>query len=147
MRCNIGRFPIIHSYGGLHADLDTSLNCTMYEQARFAVCEVNRVASRGCQSKWKRLSAKKPKRELDMEIIIGCKGHPVFPRWLERIQTEIANKDYSLEGSHWYTAQMRYVYYTTGPRNMRKCLVACTVVCPGCGKDGNGPLPPALRCR
>ena len=120
MRAVIGRLAVIHHYGGLYADLDIMPNRGWYARTDFAL---TRVQVRNKRLAAKRRTARKTATTvLEMEVIIGAKGNPVFTDWLAHIQAEIACKDYSRDGSFWHYARMRYVYYTTGPLSMRKFL-------------------------
>ena len=130
MRCDIGRIAILHSYGGLYADLDTHPNRAWYAQAELALQRVRKSdsASAARPSKKKRLSANKrlsAKSEqtfLDMEVIIGSAGNRVFVDWLDYIRNQIAGKPYADKTSFWYNAKMRYVFNTTGPYSMNRFL-------------------------
>ena len=57
---------------------------------------------------------------LDMEVIIGSAGNPVFLDWMENMQEQIARKPYKNKSSLWVTAKMRYIFHTTGPYDMNK---------------------------
>ena len=124
MRCDIGRIAIIHSYGGLYADLDTQPNRAWHEQVDLAVARVSVPKDKASAKKAARLSAKQRQAPLDciprleMEVIIASAGNPLLLEWLERMREEIAPKPYEARSSFWHLARARYVHHTTGPRSM-----------------------------
>ena len=128
MRCDICRIAILHTYGGLYSDLDVLPNRSSYEQASLALPRVQVLKKRKSAAMKNELSAKKETTcvkahtYLEMEVVIGEQGNPVFIRWLEHIQREIECKPYAKKNSFWYQARMRYVYNTTGPRSMARFL-------------------------
>ncbi len=151
MRCDIGRLAILHSYGGLYADMDTLPVRARFPQTDLSVSRVDlaahrrRSAAARSQRRWgaerraakenilRSLHGKQPKRKqpcfsrkhkffLEMEVIISSKHNPVLLRWLEHMKLEIASRDYSAESSWWRKAKMRYIYHTTGPLCMRRFL-------------------------
>ena len=140
MRCDIGRIAILHSYGGLYADLDTYPNRAWYAQAELALQRVTYYKSESASAIRKSARppakiARLPKRAwranlhgsqacvaLDMEVIIGAAGHHVFVDWLNYIDTQIQCKPYADTRSFWYAAKMRYVFQTTGPYSMNRFL-------------------------
>ena len=134
MRCDIGRIAILHSYGGLYADLDTHPNRAWYAQAELALQRVHycksdsasatRLSAKrlSAKSEQTRLSAKSEQTVLDMEVIIGSAGNRVFMDWLNYIRNQIAGKPYADKSSFWYAAKMRYVFNTTGPYSMNRFL-------------------------
>jgi hypothetical protein len=63
---------------------------------------------------------------LDMEVIIGRQGNPVFGLWLDHIHTSISTKNYTSATSFWFSAKARYVLHTTGPHSMNKFLNLAT---------------------
>ena len=126
MRADIGRIVIIHAYGGLYADLDVLPNRSWYEQVQLAIPRVRDI-------KKELISANRKKRRKlscqatnlyyeEMEVIVGAQGNAIFLDWLEYIRQEISKKPYQAETSHWFTAKMRYVYGTTGPKSMARFL-------------------------
>ena len=124
MRSDIGRIAILHSYGGLYADLDVYPNRPAYSAAKFAVKKVHEI---------RRLTAKKQRRTaktkpvassqptLDMQVLVGRQGNSIFLRWLDYIREQIARKDYS-NSSHWQKVKLRYIWQTTGPLSMTRFL-------------------------
>ena len=126
MRADIGRIVIIHAYGGLYADLDVLPNRSWYEQVQLAIPRVR-------DTKKELISAKKKKGRtlscqvenlyyLEMEVIVGAQGNDIFLDWLEYIRLQLSNKAYHDKASFWFSAKMRYVYCTTGPRSMARFL-------------------------
>ena len=128
MRCDIGRIAIIHSYGGLYADLDTQPNRVWYEQVDLALARVKVPRDKSGTVKATRLSTKKEQSSvectmfLEMEVIIGSAENAVFLDWIEYIREQIACKPYTDNSSFWHTARMRYVFHTTGPYGMNRFL-------------------------
>jgi hypothetical protein len=120
MRADIGRLAVLHNYGGLYADLDIMPNRTWYAQAALAVPRVQVLPARP-SAKTTRQSGT-VRTYLEMEVIVGAKGNPMFIDWLTHIRKEIACKSYARKESFWYHAKMRYVYNTTGPRSMARFL-------------------------
>ena len=120
MRVDIGRVAILHSYGGMYADLDTFPNRRMYAEESFAVGRVEQATGRLSAKATGRLSAKhtrKPteeKERLEMKVIIGRKGNPAFLSWLAHMQHEIDSNEHSSQSS----------LYTTGPMSMTRFLNA-----------------------
>ena len=128
MRCDIARIAILHSFGGLYADLDTLPNRAWYEQADLAVLRVQVPRTKSGAGAATRLSDK-PKQsaeildtKLDMEVIIGSAGNQTFLDWLNYIREQIASKSYAEKSSFWHDARMRYIFNTTGPYAMRRFL-------------------------
>ena len=128
MRVDIARIVILHAYGGLYADLDTLPNRQWYSEAPLAVCSVYGPTTGGGRhdSDWREGTGPggcQPRTEfLDMEVLVGEKGSPVFLKWLEHIRKEIFEKNYKDQHSFWHNAKMRYIYNTTGPVSMRRFL-------------------------
>ena len=126
MRVDIGRIAILHSYGGLYADLDTTPNRLTYGQAQLALQSVLAPTtwreSEG-EGHEQRLAGRQPVHEQwDMEVLVGAAGAPVFLRWLQHMSEEIGCREYHSEASFWRTARMRYVFHTTGPLAMEGFL-------------------------
>ena len=128
MRADIGRIAILHTYGGLYADLDVHPNRGFYEQVKFAVARCPRQQKKKSgKVKAVRLPAKKTRTcrastFLDMEVIVGSAGNAVFLAWLEYIREQIAEKPYKNKKNIFYKWRMRYVFHTTGPRGMTRFL-------------------------
>ena len=116
MRADIGRIAILHAYGGLYADLDTTPNRSWYAEAPLAICSVFGPEKGGghLESDWRVRTAdggQAPRKEFwDMEVLVGAMGSPFLLRWLAHIRKQIDLKDYRSEGSFWYTARDRYIY-------------------------------------
>jgi len=95
MRCDIGRIAILHRYGGLYADLDVEPNREWYEHVKFAL----QMCPEPEKTKDKQALPDRPETVghfLDMEVIIGSKGNPVFPQWLDYISGAIVERMYTL---------------------------------------------------
>ena len=134
MRCDIGRLLILHTYGGLYADLDTTPNRTWYEQAELAFAQVQDPKRKSLSANAKRLKAvgpqpsgSQPRRGrstfyAEMEIIVAKQGNDMLLRWMDHIVSEIADKPYTDPRSFWWDAKMRYVYNTTGPTSLKRFL-------------------------
>ena len=125
MRADICRIAILHSYGGLYADLDVYPNRKTYAPASLVVQKVFTTGHRTAMKKW--LPAKnKHNRPLqsnvfDMEVLIGKAGNPIFLEWLQLVCKEIAEKNYA-KSLYWQTCKMRYIWHTTGPKCMTRFL-------------------------
>ena len=139
MRCDIGRMLILHAYGGLYADLDTKPNRLWYEQFELALprvkCDPRKSKDKPGEknhhldkpSKALRVAGGKHSY-LDMEVIVGTKGHEFFIRWLDYVSAEIKTKPYSRKNCFWRVARMRYIYHTTGPACLNRFLgLPCNV--------------------
>ena len=134
MRCDIGRLLILHTYGGLYADLDTMPNREWYEQAELAFARVQDPKRKALSAKAKRIKAggsqpsgSQPRGGSstfysEMEIIVAKQGNEMLLRWMDHIVSEIAGKSYTNRRSFWATAKMRYVYHTTGPSSLKRFL-------------------------
>ena len=139
MRCDIGRIAILHSYGGLYADLDTQPTRAWYAQANLAVQKVHLPRGKCCAASAARLSAKKTACSggctsvLDMEVIVASEGNAVLLDWLAYIRDQIACKPYDDKSSFYYNAKMRYVFNTTGPYSMRRVQCHNATECQVCG--------------
>ena len=124
MRCDIGRIAIIHSYGGLYADLDVQPNRLWYEQTEFALARVKPLTDkrppRGSGSQPRTPTESKNAYYVDMEVIIGTAGNAVFIDWLDYIRQQLVEKQWRTPGSFWYNAKMRYVFHTTGPYALKR---------------------------
>jgi len=116
MRVDIGRFLILHAYGGLYADCDIFPNRSYYEQAQLAVQRVPEPKN----NKKPRLSTKKADHYLDMEVVVATQGNPILLELVDFMVNEIASKPYKSPLSFWYSARMRYIWQTTGPRAMAR---------------------------
>ena len=104
MRCDIGRICILHSYGGLYADLDTQPNRECYEGVDFALQRVEvPLALRRGKVTW---ALSQGAWQIYMEVIIGSSGNLVFLDWLQYIELQIAKKSYTDKSSFWYIARM-----------------------------------------
>ena len=133
MRCDIARILIIHSYGGLYADLDTKPNRTWYQQFPLALPRIKGDPRKkrpkfGAQKCWRQKKSaqiaggKAASSYVDMEVIVGTKGNEFFSRWLDYVQASIRAKPYSNKKSFWANAKMRYIYHTTGPHCLNRFL-------------------------
>ena len=134
MRCDIARMLIIHSYGGLYADLDTKPNRTWYQQFPLALPRIKRDPRKNKHKRNPVTRSWMPKRSaqiaggkdtssyVDMEVIVGTKGNEFFSRWLDYVQAEIMTKPYWQKKSFWAKAKMRYIYHTTGPHCLNRFL-------------------------
>ena len=96
MREDIGRIAILHSYGGIYADLDTIPNRLSFKQEKLAVCTDS------------------TKR---VQVLQGAAGEPFFLRWLQHISEQFACTPYQEK------KLQRYVYDTTGSGAMERCLL------------------------
>ena len=152
MRCDMARLAILHSYGGLYADLDILPNRQWYPEVHFALAKVSPIHSasgaegsqqsksslrkgkscgrgqlRAAQSRKKKLAAKSQRKlpkgpYYDMEVIIGSASNNVFLRWLRHMKQEIRLKDFNSHKSFWKIARIRYVHHTTGPHALKRFL-------------------------
>ena len=107
MRVDMGRFLILYVYGGLYSDLDVQPNRDLYRQCAFAV---GRVRRREPVQGW----------DLEMEMVSGAAGNPIFLEIVKHQLKEIASRSY--DDGFWRMAKMRYVYHTTGPKAMQRFL-------------------------
>jgi len=125
MRADIGRIAILHSYGGLYADLDVYPNRNAYAPASLTVQKVFNNNHRTAMKKWlpakDKHSGKLKSKGVEMEVLVGSQGNPVFLRWLDYICEQIADKDYA-NSEHWQREKMRYIWHTTGPLCMARFL-------------------------
>jgi len=125
MRVDIGRIVVLHAFGGIYADCDIFPNRSFYEQVQLAVQRVPEPkkenqklppTKKGCGSQ--------PRTNgnyfLDMEVIVAAQGNPILIEFLDFMIQEIRNKPYAIKGRFWYTARMRYIWHTTGPRAMNR---------------------------
>ena len=125
MRSYIARIAILHRFGGLYADLDTYPNRSAYSATSFAVQKVHPVGR--LTAKKSRFAAKKTpaaiskSTALDMGVLVGSQGNPMFLRWLDYMSEQIASKDYR-SSKCWPNSKMRYICQTTGSASMNRFL-------------------------
>ena len=107
-RCDIARFVILYQYGGIYADLDVLPNRRRFWQVQlgFAMME-------------SRVHSQQP--ELEMEFIVAERGHPMLMRIVEHMVGETEDK---ARKGFFDKAVSRFIYQTTGPCALRRCLKA-----------------------
>ena len=126
MRVDFGRIAILHSYGGLYADLGVYPNRDTYAPASLAVQKV--IATGHCKAMKRWLPAKVSKNEvkdrtglLDMEVLIASKSNPILLRWLHYMCRQIDERQYA-KSTYWQSWKLRYIWNTTGPECMTRFL-------------------------
>jgi hypothetical protein len=130
MRADIARIAILHRFGGLYSDLDVKPNRCFYTQSEFGLARVSEMCPKSLPKKvnGKLLSAKRNKSGaqwktwLDMEVIVGTAGNPIFIDWLKYIRKQIPMFKYKKKGSCYNRRKMRYIWHTTGPHAMNRFL-------------------------
>jgi len=127
MRVDMCRWLILHSYGGLYADLDTTPNRWWYEQTALALPRIKNPKKSKRSARAMRGAAKSDhvvdddNCYLDMEVIIGARENDMLVEIVEYMKQEIASHPYT-KGSFWYLAKMRYIYHTTGPHCLQRFI-------------------------
>jgi hypothetical protein len=101
---DIARFFLLYMYGGLYADLDVFPNRDMYPQVTFGLCKMPH-------------RAKNQQDEWEMEVVIATSGNPNILKLLEHMHISTGEKDTM---SYYWKKPCRYIYYTTGPKSVRK---------------------------
>ena len=114
MRVDIGRFVILHAYGGLYADCDVMPNRSHYEQVPLAV---QRVPEPPRKQKRKR---KKNTHFLDMEALVAAQDNPILLKLLDFMVEQTTKTKYMSPSDFYYCKRMRYIWRTTGPIAMHK---------------------------
>ena len=105
-RVDIGRFMILHLYGGLYADLDILPNRDTYPQVWLGLCK---IASR---------SPSQPP-EWEIEMVVATRGNPVLLEILEHMCSATRQK----KTINFYKKKpCRFIYNTTGPKSVAKYL-------------------------
>ena len=101
---DIARFFLLYMYGGLYADLDVFPNRDMYPQVTLGLCK---MPSRSL----------KQQEEWEMEMVIATSGNPIILKLLEHM---IIYTSRNQSMTYYESKACRYIYYTTGPKSVRK---------------------------
>ena len=133
MRVDLGRWLILHCYGGLYADCDTEPNRQFYKQVELALPRIDKpkVKRHPGNEIGKSLRCSTPKSSsfstddtssyVDMEVIVATRNAEILIGIVNYMVEQIKEKAYH-EGTFWWNARMRYIYHTTGPHCLNRFL-------------------------
>ena len=121
MRCDIGRYLILHHCGGMYADLDTMPTRTWYAEVPLALQRMKYCTNKSEGSDFARVTGG-ANCCVDMEVIVAEKGNAKLLEFVQFMQDSIELKPWKVPETRWHLRAMRYISHTTGARSLYEFL-------------------------